>query len=177
MNHARALAEARNTALMERVDSGLVDRITVQTKYGDLTGLVLNKSTQFLGVPFATPPVGNLRWCVLGRLCDHLVPHSTSAGILRRRTSPVAPSPWGSYNATRYRDICVQNHPSGWDLLTPGESEDCLYMVGPALRAHAIGFRVSTLLCHERNPCPVTCRRISTSPAAATTRRLPGATR
>lgn len=46
------------------------------------------------------------------------------------RKSPVAPKPWTSYDATRYRDICVQTNPKVWELLSPGESEDCLYLVG-----------------------------------------------
>lgn len=86
MKAAREVAEARNVALKERIDAGQIDRVTVQTKYGAVTGLALvsrcyraqtdritvqtnygavtvqNKSTQFLGVPFATPPVGNRRW-------------------------------------------------------------------------------------------------------------------
>ena len=60
MRVAKKVAEARNDATMARVDAA--DRVTVNTKYGSVTGLVFNKSTQFLGIPFATPPVGNLRW-------------------------------------------------------------------------------------------------------------------
>ena len=62
MEDARKLADARNAELHERIVGGLVPNVTVQTKYGSLTGLAFNKSTQFLGIPFATPPVGNMRW-------------------------------------------------------------------------------------------------------------------
>jgi len=38
-------------------------RITVQTEYGALRGFAPNASTyQWLGVPYAQPPIGNLRW-------------------------------------------------------------------------------------------------------------------
>ena len=49
----------------------------------------------------------------------------------------MAPEPWGTYDATRYRDICVQKNPKVWSLLSPGESEDCLYLVGLALDSTA----------------------------------------
>ena len=62
MVEARKYAESRNAAMKERIDAGLFEDVTVQTKYGSLTGFLFNKSTQFLGVPFATPPVGDLRW-------------------------------------------------------------------------------------------------------------------
>ena len=55
-------AEEKNAALKRSIDSSLVELITVSTKFGNITGLRLNKTTQFLGVPFATPPLGSKRW-------------------------------------------------------------------------------------------------------------------
>lgn len=104
--------DERNSAIERLVAAGSIGNITVQTLYGAVTGLTFNKSTQYLGVPFATPPIGDLRW-----------------------KSPVSPRPWGAYDATRYRDICVQTDPAVWGLLSPGESEDCLYLVRVAGRS------------------------------------------
>ncbi len=41
---------------------------TVRTSYGDLAGYVLQNTAVFLGVPFAKPPVGNLRFRVRYRV-------------------------------------------------------------------------------------------------------------
>ena len=38
------------------------DTVTVQTPSGDITGLRGTKVNKFRGIPFAQPPVGNLRW-------------------------------------------------------------------------------------------------------------------
>ena len=87
--------------------------------------------------------------------------------LLDSRTSPVAPQPWGAYNATKYRDICVQNHPQGWDLLTPGESEDCLYIAScwGCFVGMVTGLGQPPLFL----PRPLTRpRRTSTSPAETT---------
>src|SRR5579871_7018111 len=34
----------------------------IQTKEGPVQGFVANGVTEFLGIPYAEPPVGNLRW-------------------------------------------------------------------------------------------------------------------
>ncbi|KAJ8021730.1 Acetylcholinesterase [Holothuria leucospilota] len=55
----------------------------------------------FRGIPFAEPPVGQLRWA-----------------------NPVPKSAWsGTWNATYYRPICPQALPS-----STGNEEDCLYL-------------------------------------------------
>jgi hypothetical protein len=76
------------------------------TKYGSLTGVGGGNATvnQFLGVPFATPPVGNLRW-----------------------KAPLAPQPWGSRDATWFNNSCMQSQSEVWTLFTD-TSEDCLYL-------------------------------------------------
>lgn len=51
--------------------------VNTTTKFGTLTGFNDGNTTHYLGVPFATPPVGNYRW-----------------------KSPIDPSPWGHVNAT-----------------------------------------------------------------------------
>lgn len=87
----RDKASSRRAAMKHDIYSGKIQNQTVQTVYGSLTGLKFNKSTQYLGVPFATPPVGNLRW-----------------------KSPLPPSPWGAYSATWYKDVCVQHDANTW---------------------------------------------------------------
>ncbi len=81
----------------------------VKVAQGTLAGKwILNKSQEaFLGIPYAAPPVGPLRW-----------------------KAPAPPVPWqGSRDATTFAPRCQQNHI--WnDYIFPdaGPSEDCLYL-------------------------------------------------
>ncbi len=75
---------------------------TVSTIYGSLTGVTSANVTQFLGVPFAQPPVGDLRW-----------------------KAPAKPAAWGSRNATWWGNTCPQSEANTWGLFT-GNAEDCL---------------------------------------------------
>jgi para-nitrobenzyl esterase len=82
----------------------------VQTKSGSLQGFVERGSRKWLGVPYAEPPVGDLRW-----------------------RPPQPYKPWGAEprDATEFKPDCAQFGP-GWPSL--GEtglnytSEDCLTM-------------------------------------------------
>jgi len=89
--------------------SGLcLENVTVSTKYGQLEGTLMSTVNgkdifAFLAVPYAKPPVGELRF---------------------QRTQRV--EKWaGVYNATTAGPICVQNH-----IFTSQVqgSEDCLYL-------------------------------------------------
>ncbi|CAJ0582667.1 unnamed protein product, partial [Mesorhabditis spiculigera] len=77
---------------------------TVITKYGPIQGTTYivqeqQKVYEFLGVPFAEPPLGNLRF-----------------------EKPQTPRPWTTpYNATSYPLACVQCVKPSWAI-----SEDCL---------------------------------------------------
>jgi para-nitrobenzyl esterase len=74
---------------------------TVQTGSGPVCGITANSDDEWLGIPYAAPPVGDLRW-----------------------RSPQPPAPWTStLDATAFGDICAQG--SG-DKLTG--SEDCLFV-------------------------------------------------
>ncbi|KAH6929573.1 hypothetical protein HPB50_002781 [Hyalomma asiaticum] len=90
--------------------AGCTSGVTVSTKEGPLQGFtakVLDKEIQvFLGIPYAKPPVGNLRF-----------------------NKPQASEPWlGLYDATRARDSCVQPpFPEVFNIPT-ALSEDCLYL-------------------------------------------------
>ncbi len=84
-------------------------QVTVRTDKGELSGKWLGGVARFAAIPFAEPPVGDLRF-----------------------RPPVAPLPWeGVRDATVFGPICPQN-PSMMDLLFGGESEtwdeDCLYL-------------------------------------------------
>ena len=75
----------------------------VQTQYGAVQGKVVSGINDFLGIPYAVPPVGPLRW-----------------------TAPAAPTPWANtLQATSYSAYC----PQGFSEIGPGGgSEDCLYL-------------------------------------------------
>src|ERR1700688_4580374 len=83
--------------------------IVVETATGALRGIrdVGNDVAAFLGVPYAAPPVGILRW-----------------------RPPLPASPWsGVRMATQPAARCIQHAPYG-ELETdnPIMSEDCLYL-------------------------------------------------
>ena len=70
---------------------------------GDVQGQVNEATREFLGIPFAAPPVGPLRW-----------------------RPPNPNQPWtGTLDATHYSSPCAQLPALTG---TPSESEDCLYL-------------------------------------------------
>jgi len=79
----------------------------VSTQYGDVQGTMNGAVHQFLGIPFAKPPVGNLRW-----------------------KAPQAPDTWTqTLNANAFAPVCPQK------TFTQGQAngviagnEDCLYL-------------------------------------------------
>jgi para-nitrobenzyl esterase len=82
---------------------------TVKTTQGEAAGKWILGDTQkaFLGLPYATPPTGELRW-----------------------KAPQPPSPWkGVRDATKFAARCEQWHVwNDYIFLDPGPSEDCLYL-------------------------------------------------
>ena len=104
-------------------DSGLsdpgpsgTDPLVVPTTAGAVRGTARHSSHVWLGVPFARPPVGELRW-----------------------RAPLAPLPWeGVREATEFGPAAVQL--PRFDPTAPpyeGDSEDCLYLNVFAPRAQA----------------------------------------
>eukprot|EP01112_Ceratiomyxa_fruticulosa_P012703 TRINITY_DN3533_c0_g1_i2.p1 TRINITY_DN3533_c0_g1~~TRINITY_DN3533_c0_g1_i2.p1 ORF type:complete len:238 (+),score=42.08 TRINITY_DN3533_c0_g1_i2:269-982(+) len=78
----------------------------VQTPYGTLQGFTTPIGSQFLGVPYAQPPIGNLRW-----------------------KNPQPPLKWnGIYNATRFIAGCAQNCGEPPGACPATISEDCLHL-------------------------------------------------
>ncbi len=85
------------------------DSLTVKTQQGKVRGKTINdgKVKAFLGLPYAAPPVGDLRW-----------------------KAPQPPAKWkGERDGTRFGFHCSQGRVfDDMVFLDPGPSEDCLYL-------------------------------------------------
>jgi len=81
----------------------------VETDAGALRGITHDGIRSFRGIPYAAPPVGELRWA-----------------------EPRPAAPWeGERDATTYRSACVQSSYSPLGPVEPlkkGTSEDCLFL-------------------------------------------------
>ncbi len=75
----------------------------VQTNQGKLRGLEAHGIEKFLGIPYAAPPIGALRWMPPQ-------PHAKWSGVL---------------NATEFGNHCAQ---TARVVGTPSSSEDCLFL-------------------------------------------------
>ncbi len=76
------------------------------TETGALSGLLQGEVAVYRGVPFAAPPVGDLRW-----------------------RPPVAPAAWtGIRKAEVFAPACMQEGVSMPGETPPATSEDCLYL-------------------------------------------------
>lgn len=77
--------------------------LTVTTDHGDVTGVLEGATRDFLGIPYAAPPVGALRW-----------------------KPPRAIAPWTTaLDASKKGPQCAQLDPIGGEFAT-ASSEDCL---------------------------------------------------
>jgi para-nitrobenzyl esterase len=79
-----------------------------KTDFGLVEGAVSDDVLSFKGIPFAAPPIGNLRW-----------------------RAPQPPQPWGGVrSAVTFGNDCMQLPVSGDDApLTTTPSEDCLVLI------------------------------------------------
>lgn len=103
-NRARALALCVCLAAACGSDDK-PDPTRVKIGDGEIQGSMVGTSLQFAGIPYAKPPVGDLRW-----------------------RSPVKPDPWtGVRDATMFGKHCAQlaSATLGYQLST---DEDCLYL-------------------------------------------------
>ncbi len=92
----------------------------IKTKYGAISGVPMDGYIVYKGVPYAKPPVGELRWKrpqepepwegVLP--CDHF-------GNITPQVLPTADTPWG---AMFYKEFYSDPE------FVPQQSEDCLYL-------------------------------------------------
>ena len=78
---------------------------TVVTTEGPVRGYIKNGVHQFLGIPYAAPPIGDLRWM-----------------------PPQPPKKHDLLDATRYANNCAQVTELGTFAGPPSISEDCLYL-------------------------------------------------
>ncbi|TDT37290.1 para-nitrobenzyl esterase [Streptomyces sp. BK208] len=103
------MLSAAGLAVTPVTPAAAADTPTVTTRYGQLRGTAGQTADDYLGIPYAAPPVGGLRW-----------------------KPPAAPGHWsGVRDATRPGNPCMQTGSSTpWgDLAGPGTpSEDCLYL-------------------------------------------------
>ncbi len=85
------------------------DPLKIKTQQGKIHGKLINdgKVRAFLGLPYAAPPVGELRW-----------------------KAPQPPARWkGVREATSFGAHCMQSHPfADMFFQDSGPSEDCLYL-------------------------------------------------
>ena len=94
----------------------------IKTRSGMLVGLKQGKITAFLGVPYATPPVGRLRW---------RPPMAVESWQGERKADRFAPSCMQSSwkNFPEYRPASNSWGPYTKEYFIPGPvSEDCLYL-------------------------------------------------
>lgn len=130
--HQFTLSSALTTTTSKDNQRRLNNHRIVKTKYGSLRGLLVNyanlpaSSEMYLGIPYASPPVGQLRFM-----------------------PPVTPAVWqGVRNATTFGPVCPQKFPDirnetlALQRMTSGrlrilkqmqnilrnQSEDCLYL-------------------------------------------------
>jgi para-nitrobenzyl esterase len=82
------------------------DDLRVQTKDGVVEGFLKDGVVQFLGIPYAAPPIGELRW-----------------------KPPQTHTPWtGVLKASVYGPTCAQITTLGVFAGPPTANEDCLYL-------------------------------------------------
>ncbi|MBI5895636.1 MAG: carboxylesterase family protein [Desulfobacterales bacterium] len=94
------------TMALAHFENTLNERVITATTYGDVQGFAPDENTwQWRGIPYAAPPVGDLRW-----------------------TPPQAPTAWtDTREAVAYGDQAAQN--PTYALFGEGRvSEDCLYL-------------------------------------------------
>jgi para-nitrobenzyl esterase len=89
-------------------DQGSEKRLSpvVETKEGPVQGFIANGVTEFLGIPYAEPPVGALRW-----------------------QPPKDHAPWTNVlKATEFAPICALVTTLGAFSGAANNNEDCLYL-------------------------------------------------
>ena len=107
----------------------------VPTATGPVQGIVASGVRQFLGIPYAAPPIGKLRWM-----------------------PPQAPASWTQpLAATRFANFCAQSQRGVF--ASPSTTEDCLYLnvfaplpkTGAAKKAVIVWFYGGGLFSGESN--------------------------
>lgn len=90
---------------MQSLTSELVT-VEVETTFGRVRGLEHETVRQFLGIPYATPPLGDLRW-----------------------RPPIPPPAWkNTLDAFELGNVCAQHKDCLPGFSLDGTTEDCLYL-------------------------------------------------
>lgn len=98
------MADRRNNT--DRFYWETAPHVTAMTEHGPVRGLVVDGTQRFLGIPYAAPPVGPLRW-----------------------RPPVAPVSWRHpRDAFEYGNVCAQINRFCPGLGFSSNTEDCLYL-------------------------------------------------
>ncbi|VTZ26826.1 Carboxylic ester hydrolase [Methylocella tundrae] len=104
---ARALIlAAAAAALAAPIEVQAAGKLRVETKEGPVNGFLVNGVTEYLGIPYAEPPVGILRWMPPKK-------HGHWTNVLQ---------------AKAYAPICAQITTLGAFAGPPNNNEDCLYL-------------------------------------------------
>lgn len=104
MSNAKALVVAFALAFLSLCSTAAIAQI--QTQSGQVSGVSENGVLVFKGIPFAAPPVGDLRW-----------------------REPQPPAPWSGVKAAdQFSPICMQPGRYPDDAPPEPQSEDCLYL-------------------------------------------------
>ncbi|HEY4071681.1 MAG TPA: carboxylesterase family protein [Herbaspirillum sp.] len=101
--HMAAIAVVIGLAIVPAQAKDAAD-LTVQTTQGPVQGFHKSGVTEFLGIPYAAPPLGTLRW-------QPPQPHASWTDVLQ---------------TTSFGGTCTQNQ-SG-QFAKPSANEDCLYL-------------------------------------------------
>ena len=103
---ARMFVVALAALAMIGSEAARADTAPVKTQSGPVKGVDQDGVTSWLGLPFAAPPVGDLRW-----------------------RPPQAPAPWqGVRAADHFGAPCMQSLPPGAPGADLQQSEDCLFL-------------------------------------------------
>ena len=107
--HAVKLLSAVINGVSLQLNTPLDQDVTVSTECGNVVGFTNDGAYSFRGIPYASPPVGDLRWRPPKKL------------------APEAGNCWkGDFQARNYGNTCFQISPDDGKTLIG--SEDCLYL-------------------------------------------------
>ncbi len=94
------------SAALAPLQADAAGKLRVETKEGPVKGFLVNGVAEFLGVPYAEPPVGNLRW-----------------------KPPKKHAPWTNVlQAKAFGPTCAQITTLGVFAGPANNNEDCLYL-------------------------------------------------
>ncbi len=101
-----ALALTLGAGTLSTAPQAQASNLQVKTREGPVKGFLKNGVAEFLGIPYAAPPVGGLRW-----------------------KPPTAPASWTAVrDATTFGPQCAQIATLGLFAGPPNNNEDCLYL-------------------------------------------------